>query len=803
MDLVASLSGNDYRKRVLAPIEARGGMDATDPFEVYDLPLESAAELSDAQVAARLEQVWALWQKQRDHPKYRGLVIALLESHEHSCQQLATAHGRQELAKRAVAFREQRDGERFAQLDAAVRRLVDRFGGLPRGKVEGLRALAVHSGIGVEDFEGRIRRYRLIDDAPAAPAAAVADLSGVYRQIRADLDELGQLDSEPAPASLYALIGLPAGAAPQRVRAQRDALAVRNRERRPDRRRALVDDLLAAVTSLLVEGDPQAYLAALVADVTVMLRPRVAAAILIEDALTIADHEVLLAAAEEAGLDRPRAVQVLADLAREHGVSAPEALTPAVPPATSATTTGPPSSPSSPQSQSQPPAAPVSSAAWQQELTRARAALRSGLLLSAQRHVQAARSSAGQMLPPIRALDDEVGRRIAEAKDAWRAVERSLSSSLLDQAAAQLESLVSGASEILSPAGEAAAAVLARVRDDLAHIDSALSAAAALTGDARERALLSLAVGASGHPAVLAALTSIPPAAPMGVTARRVSGGVVVSWRASGSIGEIAYRVLRREGDGTAKALGSTAALSFETSSPDGPLPEFVVVARRAGIESPPASTSGSPLPPSPAGAAPAVLGLAEPVATLEIAPYRGRLRLIYPLPVAGRVEVVRLAAGTTAPAAGTAVPDVAGLGVILAAMTPGLALDARPTQALTAYLAVTVADGRIPVAGASASFVAIPAVSGLSVAADRLTWTWPNGCTEAVIVWRRDAPPSGPADPDAERRKLTITRHDIDGGLLLPASRPLHVAIFGAARVDGQLVTDPTAHPSAALTLS
>jgi hypothetical protein len=795
MGPVAPLSGNDYRKRVLAPIEARGGMDATDPFEVYDLPLESVDELTDAQVSAQLAQVWALWQKQRDHPKFRGLVTALLESHDDSCEQLATARGRREMAARAAAFREERDGERFAQLDAAVRRLVDRFGGLPRGKVEGLRALGLQSGIGVEDVEARIRRYRLIDDAPIA-AVPVEDLSGVYRQVRGDLEELGQLDSEPPPASLYALIGLPPGAAPQRVRAQRDALAARNRERRPDRRRALIDDLLAAVTSLLVDGDAQAYLEALVADVAAMLRPRVAAAILIEDALTIADHEILLAAAQEAGLDHPRAVRVLGELAREHGVRAPEAMPPAGAPA-AAPMTEPPSP-----AQSQSPA-PVSAAAWQEELSRARAALRSGLLRSAQRHVQAARAHAGQTLPPIRALDDEVGRRIAEAQEAWRAIARSLSSSLLDEAAAVLESLVSGASEILSPDGESAAAVLDRVRGRLADITSALSAAMALPGEARELALLDLATSAAGHSAVVAALASIPPAPATSVTARRVSGGVVVAWHASRAVGEVAYRVARREADGTLKGLGGTPALSLETWAPDGPLPEFVVIARRAGIESPPASSSApAPLPPAQGSTAPAGWGSPEPVASLEIVPYRARLRLIYPVPAIGRVEVLRLAGGVAAPPPGTAVPDPASLGVVVPSMTPGLALDARPAQPVTVYLAVTSIDGATSVAGASASFVAIPAMSGLSVSGDRLTWTWPSGCTEAVIVWRRDGPPAGPGDPDAQRRKLTITRREIDGGLLLPADRPLHLAIFGSARVDGQLVTDPTPHPGATLTL-
>jgi hypothetical protein len=58
-----AFDGNDYRKRVLAAIEARGGVQTSDPFEYYDLPL---ADVRDAAVAAQVDAVWAFWQKQRD-----------------------------------------------------------------------------------------------------------------------------------------------------------------------------------------------------------------------------------------------------------------------------------------------------------------------------------------------------------------------------------------------------------------------------------------------------------------------------------------------------------------------------------------------------------------------------------------------------------------------------------------------------------------------------------------------------------------------------------------------------------------
>ena len=111
----------------------------------------------------------------------------------------------------------------------------------------------------------------------------------------------------------------------------REVYAARNRELRPDRRRALVDDLLAAVTTLLLDGDPEAYLDMLAEDVTERLRPRVAAAVLVEDELTADDYTHLVGEAEALGLDRDRAVRAVSGLARELGVAVPQPAAPSRP----------------------------------------------------------------------------------------------------------------------------------------------------------------------------------------------------------------------------------------------------------------------------------------------------------------------------------------------------------------------------------------------------------------------------------------------------------------------------------------
>jgi hypothetical protein len=120
-----------------------------------------------------------------------------------------------------------------------LERLVERLGGVPADKVEGLRGLAAAAGIDDAAFEARLCRHRQLGSGPGTGDA-------VLRQVRDGLEELGRIEGARVP-SLHAFLELPPTADRATVRRRRDALLVLNRQRRPDRRRALVDDLLAAV----------------------------------------------------------------------------------------------------------------------------------------------------------------------------------------------------------------------------------------------------------------------------------------------------------------------------------------------------------------------------------------------------------------------------------------------------------------------------------------------------------------------------------------------------------------------------
>jgi hypothetical protein len=792
----AGFDGNDYRKRVLAAIESRGGIQTSDPFEWYDVPLEKAEALKDRVVTDQIAAVWAFWQKQRDHPKYRGLVTALLAVHPQAAADLGEREARRRLATQVRAARAERNEDRFAELDGAIERLVERFGGIPRSKVEGLHAFAQQSGtLDQAAVEARIARHDLVDDEPAAARPAVPAVSpAVYHQVRADLDELGRILGTPPPVSLYDLLGLDPGAPRPLVAGERESAAARNRELRPDRRRALVDDLLAAVTTLLIENDPEIYLDALAEEVTERLRPRVSAAVLVEDELTAADHGHLLSEAEALGLDHARAVRVLSALAREHGVRAPAVDSSARP----AGTSGPAHRSQTPSSTPASGGAGSATAAHE-TLSQARAALRAGRVLAARTLLEQARHLAGGTLPPIRAVSDEVDAVLAEAQQRWRVGLHALTARRFTEAVQALERLVAIAADVPGPAGQSAEAVLAEARRGTEAATAALAATASLTGATREQALLDALRNAPDHPGLLAALEAVGVQPVTNVRVQVNGRFVVITWNRSASPGTVDYRVEHRDAGGARRTFGTTQGLELEAALPQdaGPNSRYAVVARRAGISSvevlsaapgPANSHRAQPVPvllPDGVGPPPAV-------PTLTVLPHGRRLRLVYPAPEQGRAEVRRLPAGVNPPRPGSVLADPAACGELVPGMGPGLAVDRRPDTS-TGYVVLTVGPGTtgattVTVVGAAAWYVALAPVSGLHRSDGRLLWEWPAGCTEVVVTWRPDAAPERADDPAATSRKVTNTRYQIDGGVLLPESA-LHVAVFAATRVNGTLV--------------
>ncbi|WP_157892436.1 hypothetical protein [Frankia alni] len=813
-----AFDSDDYRRRVLAVVHRRGGAEHSDPFEIYDIPLAEVDTLDDAAIRARIAEVWAFWQRSRDHPRYRGVIIGLLDLHTELAAALTDRTSRLALRDRVAAARAARDDERFAVLDAAVARLVARFGGIPADRVAGLRAWAATQGIDESAFALRTRRHRIV---PATPATGPADRprpdpipAEVLRQIRADLDELGRITASDPPRSLFDLLGVPPGASRERIRDLRDEALARNRARRPDRRRALLDDLLAAVGALLVDGDADAYLDALAAATSERLRPRVAAAVLVEDALLPAEAADLVAEAEADGLDPHRARAVIRSLAREQGVPAPPLPPPAAaaghrPPGGARPTSSPPS---------------ARADAWRAAVSRARAALRAGRPVEAGEHVAAAREYAGETLPPIRAMDDEVETAIRVAAGRWAALAPLIAAGRYQAVVPAARRLAETAADVPGPDNQLAGELLSLAEARCTAADALVARARTAGALDRERLLAEALALVTDHaeasallarsrpdPAVPGGPAGVNPpggavASPTAVWARRDARSVLVSWQPSTTAGEVRYRVTRFAADGVGRAVGVTAGTSLEDGGapPDGAMPRYEVAAGVGGAWSAPVGTADpvppSPLPPSllppssdspafhppssaspvPASPVPASPVPASPVPASPTAePSSASPVPASPVPASPTAEpssASPVSASPTAepPAAHPVPPSTAG---------PVPPPTRRPDEpdAGTAAPAVNAAD-------------VLPPPVGLRWAGERLQWTWPAGCTEMMVVCRPDGPPTAADDPRAQARKVTNTRYEIDGGVSLPPGRPLHVALFCCARQAGRLAVAASA---------
>jgi hypothetical protein len=601
---------NDYRKRVLAAVERRGGPETSDSFELYDLPVSD--DLDDAFVAARVAEVWGAWQRQRDHPKYRVLVAMLVEGHAVRSAELLDAGRRRAAVAYVRAQREQRDSARFALLDAAASRLVARYRGLPRDKIEGLHEVGALAGLTRDEVTARLRRHRLVDAAAAEPDPGI----GVERrrQVRVLLDELGRLTDTPAPPTLLALLELGPAASEEQIRARAAAWRSRARELPPARLRSVLDELLVHVAELLEPGRAavEAYLDAVTADVTDHLRPRVRAAVLVEDRLVTEDHAHLLDEAVSLGLDDARARAVLAAIAAELGAPV-DAGGPAAPP--HPIPDRPIPDRPTPDRPAARPAAPPPDRAWEAPLKAARAALRAARPVEAQRLAREAQRLVGEAGPagsagatPVRAVADEIEAVLADAALRWKAANAALAGRRYTEARDQLDHLHRTAADVPDPQGGDLDGYRARAAGEVRRADDATAAALAGPDADRAAALAAVLDACPGHPGAAAALAAIPVEPPAWVRAARDGrGDVLVVWDPSPTAG-VGYKVSRLRPDGAWHVVGRVS----DTTVVDGGAPAAVEApvyavtavaggrastATRSDEESPPVVPSAPPAP--------------------------------------------------------------------------------------------------------------------------------------------------------------------------------------------------------------
>ncbi|MFD0364365.1 Ig-like domain repeat protein [Nocardia sp. GCM10030253] len=721
---------NDYRKRVLAEVERRGGIEHSDPFELYDIPLDEADTLSESEVAAQVAEVWGFWQRQRDHPKYRVLVGLLVGAHPTLSELVLVAGSRRAEAARVREMRAKRDADRYEMLDTAISRLVQRHGGVPAGKVEGLAEIGAMGGLSAAEVATRLRRHRVIADAEPAPVAPSVLTDQRRRQIRQLLSEWERLLEGPPTPTLFALLGMDSTKAGQtnEIRLRAEALRARSRELPPGRIRVVLDELLIHVHDLLESGDSavQEYLRAVIEDVAGELRPKVRAAVLVEDQLVGDDFQYLVDEAIAQGLDRVAATRLLTDLATELGARVEDSPRggPAFPPAS------PPRA-----------AAPRQ---WETPLKAARAALRAGRPAEAARQVTEARRLLGaddDGLTPIRSVADEVDRVLAEAALHWRSASAACAAKRYVEALPHLESLQRTASDVPPPADvRALDELLAEARAAIAEADRLVTEAQAGPADARLRGLLDAQAICADHAAAAAALAAAPVEAPTRVEATRMANGSIrVVWSPS-STGTVDYRVTRLQPDGSWRVVGRTKATDLEDGgAPAGPPPVYAVAAVVAGKYS--EITRSDTVP---AAAPQSVDASPKPTGEQQLSP--SQQSIDHSTRDSGWHSRGDLAPSQGDPAHRQDEPDPSG----------------------------------------------IPAVTNLAEQGGLLVFAWPSGVTEVLIVARADEPPSTPDDSQARAWKVTNARYDIDGGVRIPEDidRPCHIAIASCRReATGKLI--------------
>ncbi|WP_045876174.1 zinc ribbon domain-containing protein [Pseudofrankia sp. DC12] len=572
----AAFDGSGYRQRVLAVLRARSPLRIDDPFLVADLDPEGSH--SDADVAARLARVLGFLQRERGSAKYATLATELVRRRAEWEAPLLDPAQRERVRALVVEARRDGDTERLAKVDGYLATVRERFGGIPTSRVDGLRRLAAQAGVTGERFDVRLARERIIEDAAGARVAPLPpDARG---QIRDRLDELRALrrGDHASTASLWAFLGVAPESPPARLAAAYEAVAAVNARRPHDREKTVTADLLALVRARLLEADPAAYSAGLLADAAEELRGAVEEHVLLDGEITAVAFEGLMrrALGTGRGLSAAQIRTVVLGLARDLGV----------PVSTGATVdfvVCPSCARPEPVGEVRvcrycdtdlyvvcPSCARLTEAAavvcrhcgqsvrQSRDATEAigaiRRALDEGQPAQAVELVGRARPLLAALGGPAGAVGEELAARaaaaLAAAEAGWRALADDRAAGRAQAALDRARWLVAQAADVRGPDGRDAAEVLAELTVAQAMIRRRVDAALGLPPAQREAALVAVLASASDSPEALAALAALPLGAPADLVAVPTvatgpTGAVLLRWRSADTAAPVTFWVDR------------------------------------------------------------------------------------------------------------------------------------------------------------------------------------------------------------------------------------------------------------------
>lgn len=617
--------GSGYRQRVLATLQRRSPLMIDDPFLVADLDPRVAATGTEEDLRRQLGAVLAFLQRERNSAKYKTLAAELIRRRGEWEGVLLTPALRAAARDKALADRHAGDAERYAKVDGYLATVRERFGGIPRSRVDGLRRLAVAAGVAAAEFDTRLARERVLEDTGGGVEPLAA---GLRRQIREQLAELDRLrgGDRAGTASLWAFLGVPPDAGAARLRAAYQMLGDANARRGHDRERTVTADLLAQVRIRLIDADPAGYTAGLVADARDAVRPRVTEHVVLDDGLTPVATEGLVreVLGYGLGLATSQARAIVLEVARELGAAVTTGA--AVDYVVCAGCGRPDPADGTrdcrfcgaalylacPSCGRDTEMAAVVCRHCGHNVRQTRDAL--DALALVRRALDAGRPrEAGEVLGRARqivaatggasaARGDELAARVQAALGAaeagWRALAEDLATHRVEAATGGARWLSAQAADVPGPDGRTAGEVLTELTALQDVVRRRVAAARALPPEQQEAALAAVLRTAADDRDALAALAAVPLAPPTGLTADETDGAIILRWRpsASASAGPVSYRVIRMiepfPGERIERGLGTTRSTELsDAGAPAGVVVWHEVTTTSGGRRSTPVRT--------------------------------------------------------------------------------------------------------------------------------------------------------------------------------------------------------------------
>lgn len=782
---MVTLDTNAYRKNVLARLLNEPGLadpQTGDPFLVCAVDPDA----DDATAARQFDEVVAFWNKERNHPRYRGLAAQLVGRKAEYESILLNTGARKAAAQRVTQARESAQADGIAVLDDLARRL----GSIPRSKMDALKRIADHHGLDAVTFTSWSARQRVVEDTDAVPWD-----DAVRRQIRRSLDELATLEHHrPGFPTLYSLLGLENDAPVARIRQAADELNQINAGARRDRRKTLLGDLLATIkTRLLAADGPERYKASLKADARDLIRPEIEMLAVVTGEISAEDHQTLLTAlvGNDWGLSMADAREIIRQVAAQSGAALSVAVH-----TRDIIVCG---LCERPQTETAPDCRYCGTAlhltcpsCGQQQPSAAMRCSNCGTSLAAYRRTYNAIREA-QELPPTEA-ETELTKLLATAPDA-RIVRDALNRLPLAPPTAVTALAEADAVRVQWQPSASTGAVAYRLARQITAAGSE-----GTRGLGRTTSTSFEDAGAPGGlplryqvMAVAGDRSSVPVHSDEVLVAREIEGlsartvrvdgapAVQISYRDPGGAGLVA---VERLGDAVTP-IKAGAGVATDTSVRPG---DTVTYRARVTYRG-----SGEPIATEGRTVEVTVDALPVPVPEIWFSPQTdGSVRLSFDHPPAGQVSIYATTGPTATPIAawGTDVDPRAIRQQARLVGTGTRRIIDRAATGRVIYTPVTVV-GDLAVAGNSRTVIAAPPVTGLS-GRDQgnqvvVNFIMPAGVTEAAVRWRRDQFPESADDPAATGENITNTKLEIAGGLTIPApndGRPLFIAVYPTVRL-------------------